>query len=71
MLDAFKIKPFDLEPIFASWVDGPRFTGNPKKDPPVDEWLNQIKEGCVQRKVPQEYWHKVGRHFMEPKARAR
>ncbi|KAL4266503.1 hypothetical protein AB1N83_004252 [Pleurotus pulmonarius] len=71
MLDAFKIKPFDLEPVFASWVDGPRFTGNPKKDPPVDEWLNQIKEGCVQRKVPQEYWHKVGRHFMEPKARAR
>ncbi|KAG5219900.1 hypothetical protein IMY05_C4727000800 [Salix suchowensis] len=71
MLDAFKIKPFDLEPIFASWTDGPRFTGNPKKDPPVDEWLNQIKEGCVQRKVPQEYWHKVGRHFMEPKAKAR
>ncbi|KAJ8518972.1 hypothetical protein ONZ45_g4029 [Pleurotus djamor] len=71
MLDAFKLKSFDLEPVFSEWKDGPRFTGNPKKDLPVDEWLNQIKAGCVQRKVPQECWHKVGRHFMDAKPRAR
>ncbi|KAF9265119.1 hypothetical protein L218DRAFT_861623 [Marasmius fiardii PR-910] len=71
MLEAFKLKPFDLEPIFSSWTDGPRFTGNPKKDPPVDEWLKKIKAGCEERNVPKEYWHKVGRHFMGEKAKAR
>jgi hypothetical protein len=71
MLDAFKIKPFDLEPIFASWTDGPRFLGKPKKDPPVNEWLDQIKAGCVKRKVPDEYWYKVAQHFMGDKAKAR
>lgn len=71
MLDAFKIKPFELEPIFATWSDGPRFVGNPKKDLPVDEWLKQIKDGCVQRNIPEEYWYKVAQHFMGPKAKAR
>ena len=71
MLQAFKIKPFDLEPVYASWPDGPRFVGNPKKDPPVNDWLEQIKAGCIQRKVPDEYWHKVAQHFMGDKARAR
>lgn len=71
MLDAFKIKPFDLEPIYAQWTDGPIFSGNPKKDLPVDEWLDQIKAGSIERGVPEEYWYKVAQHFMGPKARAR
>jgi hypothetical protein len=71
MLEAFKLKPFDLEPIYASWPDSPRFVGNPKQDPKVDDWLKQIKSGCMERKVPKEYWHKVAQHFMSEKARAR
>ncbi|KAF6749555.1 hypothetical protein DFP72DRAFT_539091 [Ephemerocybe angulata] len=71
MLDAFKIKPFDLEPVLAEWTDGPVFKGKPKKDLPVEEWLEQIKAGCVQRNVPEEYWYKAAQHFMGPKAKAR
>jgi len=71
MLNAFKLKPFDLEPIFAKWTDGPIFLGNSKKDPPVDEWLEKIREGCIERGVPEEYWYKVAQHFMGPKARSR
>jgi len=71
MLEAFKLKPFDLEPIYTSWSDGPRFVGNPTKDGPVDDWLSTIKAGSVERKVPQEYWHKVGQHFMGEQAKAR
>jgi len=71
VLDGFKLKPFDLEPIYASWPDGPRFVGNPKKDPNVDDWLQQIKAGCVERNVPREYWHKVAQHYMGEKAKAR
>ncbi|KAF8626045.1 hypothetical protein AX15_005133 [Amanita polypyramis BW_CC] len=71
MLDAFKIKPFDLEPVLEQWKDGPRFKGNPKKDPPVEQWLEQIKAGCIERNIPEECWHKAAQHFMGPKARAR
>ncbi|KAF9444387.1 hypothetical protein P691DRAFT_786796 [Macrolepiota fuliginosa MF-IS2] len=71
MLDAFRIKPFDLKPILEDWKDGPVFLGNPKKDPPVEEWLDKIKEGSIQRGVPEEYWYKVAQHFMGPKAKAR
>jgi len=71
MLDAFKIKPYDLEPVFAEWTDGPIFTGNPKKDLPVREWLEQIKAGCAERKVPEECWYKVAQHFMGHDAKAR
>ena len=71
MLSAFKIKPFDLEPIYAEWKDAPRFVGNPKKDLAVDDWLAAIKAGCVERKVPREYWHKVAQHYMADKAKAR
>ena len=71
MLDAFKLKEFDLEPVFESWKNPPRFLGNPKKDPPVDTWLDQVKEGCLERKVPKEYWHKVGQRFLGDKARKR
>jgi hypothetical protein len=51
VLDAFKFKPFDLEPVYASWKDAPVFTGNSKKDPPVEAWMEQIKTGCIDRKV--------------------
>ncbi|OBZ74904.1 hypothetical protein A0H81_05164 [Grifola frondosa] len=71
MLKAFKIKPFDLEPIYASWTDAPHFVGKPKKDLPVDEWLAQIKAGCVERKVPKEYWHKVAQHYLGSDAKKR
>lgn len=71
ILGSFKIKPFDLEPIYASWTDAPKFLGKPKKDPPVDEWLKQIKAGCIERKIPQEYWPKVAQHYMGDKAKAR
>ena len=71
VLNAFKIKPFDLEPIFASWSDAPLFLGNPKKDPPVNDWLDQIKAGCIERRVPKDYWHKVGQHYLGAKARKR
>ncbi|KAL4078034.1 hypothetical protein J3A83DRAFT_1712396 [Scleroderma citrinum] len=71
MLDAFKIKDFDLNPVFAAWENPPRFYGDSKKDPSVDEWLEKIKAGCVERKVPEEYWHKVGQHYLGDKARAR
>lgn len=71
MLNAFKVQPFDLEPVFASWPSAPRFTGNPKKDLSVDDWLAQIKAGCVERKVPKDVWYKVGQHYMGDKAKAR
>lgn len=71
MLEAFKIKPYDLEPVFASWTDGPIFKGNTKKDMPVDEWLDKIEAGCKERKIPEEYWYKVAQHFLGPKAKAR
>jgi hypothetical protein len=51
MLDAFKLKAFDLDPVYASWKDAPVFTGNSKKDPPVEAWMEQIKTGCIERKV--------------------
>jgi hypothetical protein len=87
MLDAFKIKPFDLEPVYAAWT-GPTFLGDPKKDPPVDDWLDEIKSGCIKQNVPKEYWHtcvssllecndpsshifSCAQHFMGDKAKAR
>jgi hypothetical protein len=71
IIDAFKIKPFDLEPVYASWSSPPIFIGNPKKDPSVDDWLDQIKAGCLERKVPKEYWHKVAQHNLGPAAKER
>lgn len=71
MLQALKLKSLDLEPIYASWKDGPKFLGNPTTTGSVDEWLRKIKLGCVEREVPKEYWHKVGQHFMGDKARKR
>jgi len=70
MLNAFKIKEYNLQPVFEEWQDGPTFNGN-AKDLPVDQWLDKIKEGCEKRGVPEEYWYKVAQHFMGPKAKAR
>ncbi|KAG6861135.1 hypothetical protein C0995_003587 [Termitomyces sp. Mi166 len=71
VLNAFKLKPYDLEPVFATWTNGPIFEGNPKKDMPVDGWLEKIQAGCEERKIPEEYWYKVAQHFMGPRAKAR
>lgn len=71
IIDALKIKPFDLEPIYAAWTSPPIFTGISKKDPPVDAWLAEIKAGCIERKVPKEYWHKVAQHNLGPNAKER
>ncbi|KAI0087690.1 hypothetical protein BDY19DRAFT_985826 [Irpex rosettiformis] len=71
IVEAFKIKPFDLEPIYATWPSAPIFSGNPMRDVPVDDWLKMIKEGCLARKVPKEYWHKVGQRYLGPHAKAR
>jgi hypothetical protein len=38
---------------------------------PVEDFLHQIKAGCSERKVPEEYWHKVAQHYMGEKAKAR
>ena len=71
IVEVFKIKPFDLEPIYNSWPSAPIFQGNPARDAPVDEWLRQIKEGCLARRVPKEYWHKVAQHYLGRNAKAR
>ena len=71
MLSAFKIKSLDLEPILAQWTDAPRFAGNSEKDLPVDEWLKAIKTGCTERKIPRDYWHKVGQHYLAGQAKSR
>ena len=70
MLNAFKIKEFNLQPVYEGWKDGPVFDGN-TKGLSVEEWLDKIKDGCVERSVPEEYWYKVAQHFMGPKAKAR
>lgn len=71
IIDAFKIKPFDLEPVYEAWTLPPMFTGVAKKDPSVDDWLASIKVGCLEHKVPKECWHKVAQHYMGPTAKAR
>jgi len=71
MLEAFKIKEFDLGPIYETWENPPIFHGESKKDMPVEDFLQRIKVGCIDRKVPEEYWHKVAQHYMGPKAKAR
>ena len=69
MLEALKIKPFDLEPIFAEWQNPPIFKGTSDDDPL--EWLEAIKIGCKQRNISKEHWHRVGRHFLGPVPRQR
>lgn len=69
MFDALKAKPYDLEPVYVSWPDAPVFKGTGNDDPAV--WLEEIKAGCKERKVPKEYWHRVARHYMGSKPRER
>ncbi|TDL14858.1 hypothetical protein BD410DRAFT_796885 [Rickenella mellea] len=69
MLDAFKVKPYDLEPVYVSWPKAPIFQGRSKDDPIA--WLKQIEAGCLERKVPKEHWHRVARHYLAPKPRER
>ena len=45
------------------------FQGKPKEDPVA--WLEAIKAGCKERKVPKDYWYRVGRHYMGKKPRER
>lgn len=71
MLEAFKIKEFDLSPIYEGWENPPMFYGDSKRDMSVDDWLEKIRAGCVERKVPEEYWHKVAQHYLGDKAKAR
>ena len=71
IIEAFRIKPFELEPIYDAWPSAPIFQGIFARDPPVDDWLQQIKDGCKARGVPKEYWHQVGRHYLGPRAAAR
>jgi hypothetical protein len=69
MLDAFKVKPFDLAPVYVSWKNPPIFYGKKNEDPVA--WLAAIKAGCVERKIPKEHWYQVGRHYLGPKPRQR
>lgn len=69
MLDALRIKPFDLDALYKSWENPPVFQGK-KSDDPV-AWLEAIKAGCKERKVPKDYWYRVGRHYLGPKPRER
>lgn len=69
MFDALKPKPYDFEPVYVSWPDAPRYNGDSKEDPAV--WLEAIKAGCKERKVPKDYWHRVGMHYMGRRPRER
>ncbi|KZV71757.1 hypothetical protein PENSPDRAFT_684383 [Peniophora sp. CONT] len=73
ILDAFKLDEFNLKPILEIWdaQNPPRFYGKTDVDPPVDIWLDAIKAGCLERGVPEGYWHKVGQHYLGPRARER
>lgn len=74
VLDALRIKPFNLDELYTSWdadkeSPPPSFMGK-KSDDPV-AYLTAVKEGCKARKVPKDYWYRVGRHYLGPKPRER
>ncbi|KAJ3486057.1 hypothetical protein NLI96_g4512 [Meripilus lineatus] len=69
--EVFSQKEYDYEIIIASWPDAPKFTGFPKKDGPVDDWLRKIKAGCRLRKAPKEMWHIVASNYLSSRARQR
>ncbi|KAK0505324.1 hypothetical protein EDD18DRAFT_332851 [Armillaria luteobubalina] len=70
VLDAFKLKSYDLEPVYAAWKNAPTFFGD-GRDESIDDWLKKVKDGCQERNVPKEYWHKVAQNYMGEKAKAR
>ena len=74
IMDAIRIKTFDLDKLYTSWdadksSPPPKFEGK-KKDDPV-AYLEAIKAGCKARKVPKDYWYRVGRHYLGQKPRER
>ncbi|KIP06780.1 hypothetical protein PHLGIDRAFT_118719 [Phlebiopsis gigantea 11061_1 CR5-6] len=71
MLHALNIKPFDLQPVYTSWTDAPRFNGKEKKDFTVASWLAKIEEGCKLHRVPKALWPEVAQHYMGEKATRR
>jgi len=66
-------KPFDFDAAMAEWKNPgpPVFKGVGKKDPIVDAWLDDIKAGCVERKIPKDSWHLVGQRGLGSKAKSR
>jgi len=66
-------KPFDFDAAMAEWKNPgpPVFKGVGKKDPIVDAWLDDIKAGCVERKIPKDSWHLVGQRSLGSKAKGR
>lgn len=66
-------KQFDFEAAMAEWKNPgpPVFKGVGKKDPVVDAWLDDIKAGCTERKIPKDFWHLVGQRSLGTKAKAR
>lgn len=51
IIDMFKAKSYDLDTLYTEWTDGPMFFGDSKKDLPVQAWMDQVKVGCIERKV--------------------
>ena len=68
MLDVLK-KPYNLEAVYAPWPEANRYKGKSKEDP--TPWCAAVKAGCKERKVPKEFWHRVGMHFMGRRPRER
>jgi hypothetical protein len=66
-----KPKPFDVPAFVESWTDAPRFLGKKKVDPPVATWLDAVRAGCVERKVPEKHHVAVARALLGDKALAR
>ena len=71
ILHAIGFKPFDLEPVYKTWLDAPKFRGNEVKDGKVDIWLNTIKQGCKERGIPKDLWPVVAQNYMSGKATQR
>jgi hypothetical protein len=71
VLHTLKIRQFDLQPVYSTWVDAPRFRGNETKDGKVDIWLASIKQGCKGRGIPKDLWPTVAQHYMGGKATQR
>ncbi|KAL4244263.1 hypothetical protein ABKN59_010038 [Abortiporus biennis] len=49
----------------------PSFSGRPKKDGPVQIWLEHIEDACRLYKIPKELWHEVAMSFMKGRAKER
>ncbi len=68
MFSTFTGKPFDIDTLCASWPNAPRFEGNFKKDPKIEDWLKDMETGCIERKVPKKHWHAVAQRYMGKRA---